>query len=167
MGRAAVAGDHQAGDVKTIALALMFAAAAATSFYLIGTVTPPIHAPTHPPAERGAIVDAADKADTADTADKNVEPEIIFGPLAKQARVIPHMEAGKPAGLEVSAVVPGSELAKAGIKDGDVVTGVNGRALASPEDALEAYEALKDAKVFDVAVMRGGKAKTIHYQVRE
>jgi len=74
--------------------------------------------------------------------------------LSSAARIVPAYRAGEPVGFKVFAIRPGSPYAAMGIKNGDLIRRVNGYELTSPEKALEAYAALKDATRFHVEVER-------------
>src|SRR5262245_22853078 len=50
------------------------------------------------------------------------------------ARLDEYVEHGKPAGLQLREIAPGSDWARLGLKDGDVVTGVNGDPVTGKQD---------------------------------
>jgi len=60
-------------------------------------------------------------------------------------------------GLRVNGVTPGGPAEKAGIKHGDVVTSVDGKSLASDEDADERLHELKIGQKLKLGVLREGK----------
>ena len=62
-----------------------------------------------------------------------------------------------PGGIGISAIKPGSLLAKAGAQNGDVLRRVNGFELSSPDKLLELYGKLKDSHRFEVELDRGGQ----------
>lgn len=86
--------------------------------------------------------------------------------LSKQARVIPHYVDGKPQGFKVVGVRPGSLYSQIGVRSGDVLQGVNGEEISSPNKALELYEKLKNSDNVTVDVERRGRKVTLDYQIK-
>jgi general secretion pathway protein C len=85
--------------------------------------------------------------------------------MMRQARIVPYFKDGKPAGFKLFAIRPNTLYSKLGLKNGDVVLTLNGVELASPDNALQAYQGLKDAKVVNMEILRRGKAKTLKYEI--
>ncbi|MBC7385047.1 MAG: hypothetical protein H7301_02655 [Cryobacterium sp.] len=82
-----------------------------------------------------------------------------------QARAIPHFENGQPAGFKLIQIVPGSVYEKLGLKNGDILKGVNGE----PVDAAKAFEmmgSLKTASQLELSVQRDGKTSSMSYNFR-
>lgn len=77
--------------------------------------------------------------------------------LLKMARVVPELggDAGV-AGLRVFGVRAGGVLARLGLENGDRVERVMGKSVATPEQALEAYAAMRGAKAIEIEVTRRG-----------
>ena len=86
--------------------------------------------------------------------------------LLTQVRIRPHFRDGKPDGLAVSNIRPGSFFAKLGLRNGDIVQGINGRNIKSPDDVMEVYQRLKSGSRVALQVMRNGEEKIINYQFR-
>lgn len=86
--------------------------------------------------------------------------------LALSARVTPAIQDGAVIGFKLFKIQPGSLYAAAGLCDGDVVKAVNGRALTSPDRALEVYTLAKTANEVSLAVRRGGADVTLTVHVR-
>ncbi|QSQ12382.1 hypothetical protein [Myxococcus landrumensis] len=63
---------------------------------------------------------------------------------------------GKPLGIQVSDIPPGSIYEKLGLQNEDILQYVNGHALDTPEKMLEAYAQVKDARRVEVDLLRGG-----------
>ena len=63
-------------------------------------------------------------------------------------------------GVVVREVVPGSPAGKAGLRTGDVITAVGGRAVAGPEDLQEAISTRKPGDEVEVTFRRGGDSRT-------
>jgi membrane-associated protease RseP (regulator of RpoE activity) len=85
--------------------------------------------------------------------------------LGHQARIVPYFNDGKPAGFKLFAIRPNTLYSKLGIKNGDVMLKLNGIELSSPENALQAYQGLKDAKIVTMEILRRGKPKTLKYVI--
>ena len=85
--------------------------------------------------------------------------------LMKQARVRPHFTDGKPDGLRLSAVRPGSLFRQIGLQSGDIITGVNGEPIESVDDALRFYTSLKNADDVALQLRRGGVERSLNYRV--
>jgi len=86
--------------------------------------------------------------------------------LLTQVRIRPHFRDGKPDGLAVSNIRPDSFFAKLGLRNGDIVQGINGRNIKSPDDVMEVYQKLKSGSRVALQVMRNGEEKIINYQFR-
>jgi hypothetical protein len=107
-------------------------------------------------------------ADNRFEVDRAVVDEMLSNPMAARgsARVFPAVENGRPVGFRVSNLRGSSVLSKMGLEDGDQVRAVNGYTLDSPDHALEAYSKLRDAKQFQVAVLRRGRPVNLEYTIR-
>jgi putative serine protease PepD len=62
-----------------------------------------------------------------------------------------------PLGAELAQVMPGTPAAKAGLKAGDVVVKLDGKAVQSADDVSSVMEAKKPGDVMKVTYVRGGK----------
>ena len=90
-----------------------------------------------------------------------------FEKLATQVRVTPHKGAdGEIDGYRLSAIRKGSLFEKLGIKNGDIVHGVNGNTLTSTEAAMGVYNTLKNEKSFTFDISRRNQRQTMEYSVR-
>jgi len=86
--------------------------------------------------------------------------------LLSQVRVRPYFRNGKPEGLALSKIKEGSIFAKLGLKDGDIVRGVNDSTIKSPDDILVFYRKLKSGSSVALQIDRKGQRKTINYKFR-
>ena len=86
--------------------------------------------------------------------------------LLSQARIRPFFRDGKPEGLAISNIKAGSFFAKLGLKNGDIVQGIDGRDITSPDDVLEVYERLRSGSEVTLEIRRRGEQKTINYKFR-
>ncbi|MBI4822513.1 MAG: hypothetical protein HY791_40005 [Deltaproteobacteria bacterium] len=97
------------------------------------------------------------------------EIENVLGNLsvvATQARIVPSFQNGKPNGFKLFSIRPGSLYSKIGVMNGDVIQNINGYEMSSPDKALEIYSKLKDAQNVTVDLIRGGKTKTLTFNIR-
>jgi type II secretion system protein C len=86
--------------------------------------------------------------------------------LAGEARIFPDTRDGKAAGVRLDRMPPGGAFAAIGLRNGDVIRAVNGLALDSPEQALDAYLKLRLASHISLAADRGGQRINIEYDIR-
>nr|WP_164019622.1 type II secretion system protein GspC [Pyxidicoccus trucidator] len=86
--------------------------------------------------------------------------------LSTQARVVPAIEDGKPAGFKLAAIKQGSLYTKIGLQNGDVLKRINGLSLDSPERMLEAFTKLREAKHIELDIGRSGGSVRKTYDVR-
>jgi len=86
--------------------------------------------------------------------------------LMTQVQIQPHMEDGVPAGLALSSIKPNSIFRRMGLRNGDVITGVDGSAISSVDDALKMVDSLKSASNLTVQLKRRGIEKNIEYRIR-
>lgn len=87
--------------------------------------------------------------------------------LMKQIRIRPHFKDGKPDGLTISGIRSKSIFSDMGLRNGDVIIGVDGNNIESVDDALKLYENLQSASGVQVQVRRRGQLRTIDYKIEE
>lgn len=81
-------------------------------------------------------------------------------------RVEPYFAGGKPDGFRVSRIDPGSLLTSMGLQNGDIIKSVNDRPIATAEDAMRLYGAMKDSPFFRVGIIRNNNPTTLQIRVR-
>lgn len=86
--------------------------------------------------------------------------------LMTQVQIQPHVEDGAPAGLALSNIKPNSIFRRMGLRNGDVITGVDGQSISSVDDALRLVDNLKSSTNLSVQLKRRGEEKTIEYSIR-
>lgn len=86
--------------------------------------------------------------------------------LMNQVNIRPHFYQGQPDGMMLSRIKPNSLFMRMGLRNGDVITGVNGRDISSVDDALGFYENLKSADNVKLNLKRGGRQRTIEYSIK-
>lgn len=87
------------------------------------------------------------------------------GALARGARLVPAVKDGAVIGFKLYAVRAGSWFDRLGLKNGDVLRAVNGLPLTSPQEALEAYEKVRDAPLLTVGIDRADQPLTLRYTI--
>lgn len=86
--------------------------------------------------------------------------------LMTQVQIQPHMENGSPAGLSLSSIKPNSIFRRMGLRNGDIITGVDGSEISSVDDALKLVDNLKSSSNLSVQLKRRGRDKSIEYSIR-
>lgn len=85
--------------------------------------------------------------------------------VLQQARAIPNFENGMPDGYKILQIVPGSIFDKLGIKNGDVIVGLNGDPINDPGKAFQLFNELKTSNQVEIAVKRGGRRMNVNYNI--
>lgn len=88
-----------------------------------------------------------------------------LGELLNQATFRPHMEDGKPAGISITGIKPNAIFRKLRLRNGDVITGVNGQPIASVDDAMKVFGTLSTEGPLQVKIKRRGQEETLEYKV--
>jgi general secretion pathway protein C len=108
-------------------------------------------------------IDGADQAidcanENSCTVDRAFVDKLLANPtqLMTQARMFPVTKDGETAGFRVSGIKSGSLATMIGLKNGDVVSEINGSKLGTMDDALAMYQKLRRASHLSVTVERGG-----------
>ena len=86
--------------------------------------------------------------------------------LLSEVRVRPHFRNGKPDGLALSRIKKGSIFGKLGLKNGDIIQGMNESNIESPDDILDLYKKLKSGSRVELQIKRRGQRKTLNYRFR-
>lgn len=86
--------------------------------------------------------------------------------LMNQVNIRPHFFQGQPDGMMLSRIRPNSIFMRMGLRNGDVITGINGRNIATVDDALSFYENLKTSENVTLDLKRGGRPRTIEYTIK-
>ena len=87
--------------------------------------------------------------------------------ILTQVRVEPYMKDGKPAGLLVNDIAPGSIFERMDLHDGDIVQAVNNRRIRNPDDVVSFYQSLKSASRLSLLITRDGRRKVLNYNIKE
>ncbi|EDM81072.1 general secretion pathway protein C [Plesiocystis pacifica SIR-1] len=132
---------------------------------------PPAAKPTLAPETKGKdkknsreIEGAADAIScdgdfTSCTVDKRFVEKLLSNPaqLARQARIVPAVRDGETKGYKFYGIRPGSLPKLLGMKNGDLLTTVNGNQLKSIDSAMNLYTKLRNASHLSVTIERKGE----------
>lgn len=83
--------------------------------------------------------------------------------MLTQVRIRPYFSEGKPDGFLVSRIKQGSIFQKMGLKNGDVIQGVNDSPIGSADDMLGLYKELQSGSEITLNIKRRGKQETLKY----
>jgi len=86
--------------------------------------------------------------------------------ILTQARAVPNWENGVPNGYKLFQIVPGSIFEKLGLKNEDVILGLDGQPINDPGKAFEMLGRLRDSPHLELQVRRGGRTSTFAYDFR-
>lgn len=88
--------------------------------------------------------------------------------ILQTARAVPYLEPGtnKFKGFLVQSIDPDSPFASLGIRQGDVLSGVNDMPLDNPGKGLEAFNKLRSSPRVSLKVIRGGQEYEFSYDVK-
>ena len=87
--------------------------------------------------------------------------------LISEVRATPHKGPdGQVDGFRLSAIRRGSLLQKLGIKNGDVIHGVNGAPLTSATGAMGAFQSMQSERQFSFDITRRNQKHTFEYTIR-
>lgn len=95
-----------------------------------------------------------------------VEIDNAFKELNKtlsEIRIRPYFSSGEPDGFMVSRIKRESIFQKMGLRNGDVIQGVNNQPIGSADDMLVLYRGLKSGSEVTINIKRAGKKETLRY----
>src|SRR5262249_61298402 len=70
------------------------------------------------------------------------------------------------AGVLADKIIPGGSAEAAGLRAGDVLLGIDGRAVGLPEEFVQAVKALRAGQTVSVRYVRDGKEATLKVRLR-
>jgi general secretion pathway protein C len=88
-----------------------------------------------------------------------------LGQLMEQANLRPHMVNGQPAGISITGIKPNAIFRKMRLRNGDVITGLNGGSIESVEDAVKVVEQLSSGSNVQLQIKRRGREQTLDYSI--
>jgi general secretion pathway protein C len=86
--------------------------------------------------------------------------------LMSQIRIRPHFNRGQPDGLSVNNIKRQSIFNTMGLRNGDIIQGVNGKKIKTVDDVMSLYQQLNSVSDIDLEIKRRGKPMTMQYQIR-
>lgn len=116
-------------------------------------------APVQPPGPAETVERISVSSAQAEEAMANL------GDLLNQATFRPHIEDGKPAGISITGIKPDAIFRKLRLRNGDIITGVNGRSIATVDDALNVFNSLSMDGPIQVQIKRRGQEQTLEYRL--
>jgi general secretion pathway protein C len=87
--------------------------------------------------------------------------------LMREIRMRPRFSGGRPKGFVIYNIAPESILDRMGLKDGDLIMGVNGTSFATTQPVVEFYEALKAGEAASFQFERDGETQELHIEFTE
>ncbi|MDJ0815820.1 MAG: type II secretion system protein GspC [Desulfobacterales bacterium] len=88
-----------------------------------------------------------------------------LGEIMQQANLRPHIVDGQAAGISITGIKPNAIFRKMRLRNGDVITGVNGDSIESVEDALKVVEQLSSGSNIQLQIKRRGREQTLDYSI--
>ena len=88
-----------------------------------------------------------------------------LGQLMEQATLRPHIEDGQSAGISITGIKPNAIFRKMRLRNGDIITGVNGDAIESVEDAVKVVEQLSSGSNIQLQIKRRGREQSLDYNI--
>lgn len=85
-----------------------------------------------------------------------------LGELMGQAKIEPHADGG----LLVTNIKPNSLFRRMGLRNGDIITDVDGNRIETVDDAMKLYDNLKTSESAAVSITRKGRKQNIEYKIR-
>ena len=102
---------------------------------------------------------SCDSSFTNCTVERGFVEKLLSNPaqLTKQARIVPAVRDGETKGYKFYGIRPGSLPKLLGLKNGDLLTSVNGHKLESLDQAMDLYNKLRRASHLSVTLERKGQ----------
>ena len=85
--------------------------------------------------------------------------------LMEQARIRPHIEDGKASGISITGIKPNTVFRKMRLRNGDIITGINGAPIESVEDAMQLFGDLSSASEVQLEIKRRGRKRVLNYKI--
>jgi len=77
------------------------------------------------------------------------------------AEIKPVSVYGRPVGVRISPIESGSIFREIGLKTGDIITGVDGKVITGPDEALAFFEQIREGGEFDIRVKGSRSSRTV------
>ncbi len=86
--------------------------------------------------------------------------------LSRDARVVPNYQDGKTNGFKIFSIKRNSAYKHLGLKNNDVLSGVNGMEIRDPKSAMDVYNKLQSESSVSLEIIRKGETMTIEYDIQ-
>jgi general secretion pathway protein C len=103
---------------------------------------------------------------THDDGEREIQRSVIEAMMTNPERIKGARARLGKRGVKLYAVRRNSPFAKAGLRNGDVLTAANGMDLSSPDSILEALGVLGGADNVELTVLRGDEEVRLRYVIR-
>lgn len=110
--------------------------------------------------------DGFERSGNNTTATKQWVNNILTNDFAKtleEAKASPNIVGGQVKGFMISNITPNSVYAKLGLRDGDIVTAINGIELNDAARAIQTLNSMRNENTIEMQILRGGQ--TISFKV--
>ena len=88
-----------------------------------------------------------------------------LGQLMEQATLRPYIEDGQTAGISITGIKPDAIYRKMRLRNGDIITGINGNPIGSVEDAVKVFQDLSSGSNIQLQIKRRGREQTLDYSI--
>ena len=88
-----------------------------------------------------------------------------LGEIMQQANLRPHIVDGQAAGISITGIKPNAIFRRMRLRNGDVITGLNGESIESVEDAIKVVEQLSSGSDIQLQIKRRGREQTLDYSI--
>ena len=88
-----------------------------------------------------------------------------LGQLMEQATLRPHIENGQSAGISITGIKPNAIFRKMRLRNGDIITGLNGNSIDSVDDAVKFVEQLSSGSDIQLQIKRRGREQSLDYSI--
>src|SRR6185369_3499415 len=86
--------------------------------------------------------------------------------LFTQIRAVPHFEGGQSVGFRLFAIRQDSLFDKIGLKNGDIISKINGQEMTDPARAIAMFQELRSERQITVEVTRNKEPLSLSYSLR-
>lgn len=128
-----------------------------------------LHAPAAPAAGGGPTGEGIQKiSDTEYTIERTEVDSALenMNQLFTQIRAVPHFEGGQSVGFRLFAIRQDSLFDKIGLKNGDIISKINGQEMTDPARAIAMFQELRSERNITVEVTRNKEPLSLSYSLR-
>lgn len=84
----------------------------------------------------------------------------------REIHVRPRFEGGLPAGFIIYSIAPESIFDRMGLRDGDVIVGINGIPLTGTQPAIDFYETLRKGGRVSLQTIREDEKRDLYFEIQ-